>query len=100
MRWTFKVGSLRKRLLRVLLAAAAASLVAAPVASADPSSNNPQVQYRTFSCDNGQTYSAAFVGPASNFLLLDSTSMFVIKVFTEIFPSGETKTFHYWTPGF
>jgi hypothetical protein len=70
-------------------------------ASADPGSNNPQVQYRTFSCDNGNTYSAGFVGVApGNFFLVDSTSVFAIKVFTEVFPSGEVKTFNYGIPGF
>jgi hypothetical protein len=70
-------------------------------ATADPGGNNPQVQYRTFSCDNHVTYSAGFVGMApGNFFLVDSTSMFVLKVFTEIFPDGTVKTFNYGIPGF
>ena len=70
-------------------------------ASADPGSNNKNVQYRTFSCDNGNTYNAGFVGVApGNFFLVGSTSMFALKVFTEIFPDGTTKTFNYGIPGF
>ena len=72
-------------------------------AGADPgtSGNNPQVQYRTFSCDDGNTYSAGFVGVApGNFFLVGTTSMFVLKVFTEYLPSGEVKTFNYGIPGF
>jgi hypothetical protein len=58
-------------------------------ASADPGSNNPQVQYRTFTCDNGNTYSGGFVGFASaDFFIVDSTTTFAIKVFTEYLPSG------------
>ncbi len=67
------------------------ALVAPPVASAgaDPGSNNPQVQYRTFTCDNGNTYSGGFVGFASaDFFIVDSTTTFAIKVFTEYLPSG------------
>jgi hypothetical protein len=51
-------------------------------ASADPGSNNPQVQYRTFTCDNGNTYSGGFVGFASaDFFINGTTSTFAIKVF-------------------
>jgi len=58
-------------------------------ASADPASNNPPVQYRTFSCDDGNTYSGGFVGFASaDFFITGSTSTFAIKVFTEYLPSG------------
>ena len=68
---------------------------------ADPAAANPQVQYRTFSCDNGQTYDGAFVGVApGNFLLVGTTSMFAIKVFTEYFPTGGSETFNYGSPGF
>jgi len=87
----------------VLLLVLAGALMAftAASASADPGSNNPQVQYRTFSCDNGNTYDAGFVGVApGNFFLVDSTSMFVLKVFTEILPDGTIKTFNYGIPGF
>jgi hypothetical protein len=70
-------------------------------ASADPGANNPIVQYRSFSCDNGATYRAGFVGVApGNFFLVDTTSVFVLKVFTEIFPDGTTETFNYGIPGF
>src|SRR5215207_391205 len=90
-----------KRLLGIgLLALVLATVIAVPVA-ADPGSNNPQVQYRTFSCDNGQTYTAGFVGFASgDFFLVDSTSTFAIKVFTEYFPGGGSQTFNYGYPGF
>jgi hypothetical protein len=69
-------------------------------ANADPGSNNPVVQYRTFSCDNGNTYNAGFVGPSGSFFIVDSTGVFAIKVFTEIFPDGTAKTFNYGIPGF
>ncbi len=84
-----------------LTALVLASLTVPSVASADPGSNNPQTQYRTFSCDDGNTYNASFVGFASgSFLLADSTTVFAIKVFAEYFPSGEVKTFNYGVPGF
>ena len=84
-----------------LLALVLTALIAVPAASADPGNNNPQVQYRTFSCDNGQTYTGGFVGFASgDFFLVDSTSTFAIKVFTEYFPSGGSQTFNYGYPGF
>lgn len=89
---------------RLVLPLALASFLlgsTAAAASADPGSNNPIVQYRTFSCDNGNTYNVGFVGVASgNFFLVDSTSVFAIKVFTEIFPDGTVKTFNYGIPGF
>jgi hypothetical protein len=75
----------------LFLLVVASALVAPPVASAsaDPASNNPQVQYRTFTCDNGSTYSGGFVGFASaDFFIVDSTTTFAIKVFTEYLPSG------------
>jgi hypothetical protein len=90
-----------RRLLGIGLLALVLTALIAVVASADPGGNNPQVQYRTFSCDNGQTYTAGFVGFASgDFFLVGSTDTFAIKVFTEIFPSGETKTFNYGINGF
>jgi hypothetical protein len=91
-----------RRLLGVgLLALALASVTALPVASADPGSNNPQVQYRTFACDNGNTYTGGFVSPVSgNFFLVGTTSVFAFKVFTEIFPDGTVKTFNYGYRGF
>jgi hypothetical protein len=73
----------------------------AAAVSADPGSNNPKAQYRTFSCDDENTYSAGYVGVApGNFFLVGTTSMFVLKVFTEYLPSGEVKTFNYGIPGF
>ncbi len=88
----------------LLIAAAALAAVftfAAASASADPGTSNPQVQYRTFSCDNGNTYSGGFVGFASgSFFVIDSTTVFAIKVFTEYFPEGGSKTFNYGIPGF
>ncbi len=90
-----------KRLVLPLVLASVLVGFTAAAASADPGSNNPIVQYRTFSCDNGNTYNAGFVGVApGNFFLVDSTSMFAIKVFTEIFPDGTVKTFNYGIPGF
>jgi hypothetical protein len=87
----------------IVLLVLAGVLVAFTVASAsaDPGSNNPQVQYRTFSCDNDKTYSAGFVGVGpGSFFLVDSTSVFAIKVFTEYFPEGGSKTFNYGINGF
>ncbi len=93
-----------RRLLRFgvgLFALVLASMTALPAASADPGSSNPQVQYRKFECDNGNMYTGAFIGGAQgNFLLIDSTSIFAIKVFTEYFPSGGSETFNYGLPGF
>jgi hypothetical protein len=90
-----------KRLALVVVLASGLFGLAVASASADPGSNNPIVQYRTFSCDDGKTYSAGFVGVApGNFFLVASTSMFEIKVFTEIFPDGTVKTFNYGIPGF
>ncbi len=87
-----------------LIALTTALATTLAVASADPGSNNPKTQYRTFSCDNGITYTnAVFVGFASgSFLLSDSTSVFAIKVFTEYAsPGGEViATFNYGIPGF
>jgi hypothetical protein len=86
----------------VLLLVLAGVLTAFTVASAsaDPGSNNPQVQYRTFSCDNGNTYSGGFVGFASaDFFVGGTTNTFAIKVFTEFLPSGP-KTFYTGISGF
>jgi hypothetical protein len=69
-------------------------------ARAEPGANNPQVQYRTFSCDDGNTYSGGFVGSASaDFFLVGSTNTFAIKVFTEYLPSGP-KTFYTGIQGY
>jgi hypothetical protein len=86
----------------VLLLVLAGALMAFTVASAsaDPGSYNPQVQYRTFSCGNGNTYSGGFVGFASaDFFIVGSTSTFAIKIFTEFLPSGP-KTFYTGISGF
>jgi len=78
-----------RRFLFLLVVAGALMAPTVASASADPGSNNPQVQYRTFTCDNGNTYSGGFVGFASaDFFIVDSTTTFAIKVFTEYLPSG------------
>jgi hypothetical protein len=74
--------------------------VTATTAGADPGSNNPNAQYRTFFCDDGNSYDAGFVGPSASFFLTDSTSKFVMKIFTEYFPGGGSKTFNYGINGF
>lgn len=89
-----------KRLLTTGLLAVAVVTGTSTPAMADPGAANPQVQYRTFSCDNGATYDVAFVGPSASFLIQGSTSIFAIKVFTEYFPSGEVKTFNFGVAGF
>jgi hypothetical protein len=90
-----------KRLVLPLVLAGSLFGFSVPAAGADPGSKNVNVQYRTFSCDDGNTYSAGFVSPvSSSFFLVGSTNVFAIKVFTEIFPSGEVETFNYGIPGF
>ena len=90
-----------KRLVLLLVLARILFGFAVASASADPGASNPQVHYRTFSCDNGNTYSGGFVGFASgSFFVIDSTTVFAIKVFTEYFPEGGSKTFNYGIPGF
>jgi hypothetical protein len=79
----------------VLTLVLAGALLAFTVASAsaDPGSTNPQVQYRTFTCDNGNTYSGGFVGIApADFFIVGTADTFAIKIFTEVLPSGP-KTF-------
>jgi hypothetical protein len=84
-----------------VLAAAAAFATVTSGAVADPAPNNPQVQYRSFTCDDGRTYDGGFVsGSSGTFFLVTTTRTFAIKVFTEIFPSGEVKTFNYGVAGF
>jgi hypothetical protein len=80
-----------KRLALLLAVAGASMAFTIASASADPgtSGNSPQVQYRTFTCDNGQTYSGGFVGfAAADFFINGTTSTFAIKIFTEFLPSG------------
>jgi hypothetical protein len=89
-----------RRFVLLLVAASLLLLFAVASASADPGTSNPQVQYRTFSCDDGKTYSGGFVGFASaDFFVAGSTSTFAIKVFTEFLPSGP-KTFYTGISGF
>jgi hypothetical protein len=90
---------MKRFVLALVLAGALFGLTVAS-ASADPGGNNPNVQYRTFSCNDGKTYTGGFVGIAANFFLLDSTSVFVFKDFTTISPSGEIKTYNYGIKGF
>jgi hypothetical protein len=62
-------------------------------ATADPSTSgsNPQAQYRTFTCSDGNTYSGGFVGFSSaNFFIIGSTGTFAIKVFSEYTSPGGT----------
>lgn len=69
--------------------------VSAGPAAADPGPNNPNAQYRTFTCDDGNAYNGGYVGPGgARFFLVDSTSVFAVKIFTEFFPNGSTKTFN------
>jgi hypothetical protein len=91
---------MRRFAVSLVLVGVLAALTAGSV-GADPGSNNPNVQYRTFSCNNGHSYDAGFVGNGpSTFFLVGSTSMFQMKVFTEIFPDGTVKTFNYGIKGF
>jgi hypothetical protein len=74
-----------KRFALLLVLAGALTTFSVTAASADPgtSSHNPNVQFRTFTCDNGQTYTGGFVGPvAANFFISGTTSTFAIKSFT------------------
>jgi hypothetical protein len=93
-----------KRLLGIgLLALVLTTVIAVPVASADPGSNNPKVQYRTIDCDNGFSYDVGFVSPVSGtFFLVDSTNTFAIKEFTvdPFGEFGEPQTFNYGINGF
>jgi hypothetical protein len=92
-----------KRLVLLLVLAGGLSVLSVASAGADPGGSNPKAQHRSFSCDDGNTYSAGFVGVApGNFYLDGTTSMFVLKVFTEYTaPGGELiATFNYGIPGF
>jgi hypothetical protein len=89
-----------RRFLFLIVVAGALLAFTVPSASADPGSNNPQVQHRTFTCDNGNTYNGGFVGLASaDFFIDGTTSTFAIKVFTEFLPSGP-KTFYTGIQGY
>jgi hypothetical protein len=90
-----------KRFVLLLVLAGALTAFTVASASADPgtSGNNPQVQYRTFTCDNGQTYSGGFVGfAAADFFINGTTSTFAIKVFTEF--TSPPKTFYTGIQGY
>jgi hypothetical protein len=88
-----------KRFILVFVLACALTAFTAASASADAGSSS-QVQYRTFSCDNGNTYTGGFVGfAAADFFIVDTTERFAIKVFTEFLPSGP-KTFYTGISGF
>jgi len=82
-------------MLLTVLVSALIGLAAATPAGADPgtSGHNPQTQYRTFSCDDGHTYTGGFVGnAAANFFIAGTTNTIAIKIFTEYLPAGP-KTF-------
>src|SRR5215468_8021678 len=90
-----------KRFVLLLVLAGALTAFSVPSAGADPSTsgNNPQVQNRTFTCDNGQTYNGGFVGnAAANFFISGTTSTFAIKVFTEF--TSPPKTFNTGIQGY
>lgn len=90
-----------KRLVLLLVLAGAVMAFTVASASADPGTrgNNPQVQYRTFTCDNGQTYSGGFVGfAAADFFINGTTSTFAIKVFTQF--TSPPKTFYTGIQGY
>jgi hypothetical protein len=85
--------------LLVLAGALMAFTVASATADPGTSGKNPQVQYRTFTCDNGQIYSGGFVGfAAADFFINGTTSTFAIKVFT-VFTSPP-KTFYTGIQGY
>ena len=93
---------MRTTLVSVALAAMGSALalgvIAGPAGAAPTNSKNAFAGMAM--CDNGQSYSAGFVGPSASFFLVDSTSKFVMKIFTEIFPDGTSKTFNYGIKGF
>ena len=92
---------MRRSLAAAMLAAPLLGALAVPVASADPGAANPNVQYRTLTCSDGNTYAAGFVGFSSgNFFIVGSTSVYALKSLTLIYPSGEQQTFNYGLPGF
>jgi hypothetical protein len=88
-----------KRFIPLFVLACALTASTAASASADAGSSS-QVQYRTFSCNNGNTYTGGFVGfAAADFFIVGTTETFAIKVFTEFLPSGP-KTFYTGISGF
>jgi hypothetical protein len=90
-----------KRLVLLLAVAGVSMAFTIASATADPgtSGNNPQVQYRTFTCDNGQAYSGGFVGvAAADFFINGTIRTFAIKVFTEF--TSPPKTFYTGIQGY
>jgi hypothetical protein len=88
----------------VVLLAVASAMMALTVASASANAgSSPQAQYRTFTCDNGNTtttYTGGFVGfAAANFFIVGTTDTFAIKVFTGFLLSGP-KTFYTGIQGY
>ena len=75
--------------IRIILLALAASVLAVPVASADPGPNNPNTLTRTLSCGNGRTVDATFAGlEGVNFNVSIDQSVFVFKTITIVRPTG------------
>jgi hypothetical protein len=88
-----------KQLLLLLVLGAALMTFAVASAYAD-AGNSTQAQVRTFSCDNGNTYTGGFVGiAAADFFIVGTNDTFAIKIFTEFLPSGP-KTFNTGINGF
>lgn len=84
----------------VVVVLALASVIALPVANAGGDSS-PQAQFRTFSCDDGNTYTGGYVSPVSGeFFLVDSTSVFAFKIYTIYNLDGTVQTFNYGYRGF
>lgn len=82
-----------------LLELALAAAITVPGASADPGRNNKNLQVRTFTCDDGNTYTGTFVGLPANFNLVGSTNVFAMKILTLYLPSGAV-TYNYGIKGF
>jgi hypothetical protein len=90
-----------KRFALLLALAGALTTFSVTAASADPGTggNNPKVQFRTFTCNNGQTYAGGFVGPfAANFFINGTTSTFAIKEFIVL--TSPTQTFRTGIQGY
>jgi hypothetical protein len=89
-----------KRFLLLLILTGVLFGFSAASATADPSTsgNNPKTQYRTFSCNDGNSYSGGFVGFASaDFFIIGSTGTFAIKVFSEYTSPGGTLIATFYT---
>ena len=97
------VSTMNHKIMGVTIAGAgliaALALSAAP-AAADPGPHSPQAQPRTFTCDDGNTYTGGFVGNAqADFYVDGSTKTFAIKRLTIFDPSG-TQIFNTGINGF